>query len=172
MAKMTNRSPTDLARAITQATPKPAAKRQTLTQRCNGIESIQRDQADAVDRANTRIETLAEIQGRTLAEVQLLKLQQTDHADRLQLEALQNRLYRLEQATATAHDWLKTRIANQSTGTTIVASVMISTLITILIVAIVSSPKPQTRPIQPQTNRHDLPTIAARATARNPTNPR
>ena len=170
MAKPTNRSPADLARQITQATPKPPAKRQTLTQRCNGIEAIQRDQADAVDRANTRIETLAEIQGRTLAELQLLKLQQTDHADRLQLDALQARLYRLEQATATAHDWFKTQLHNQSTGTTIVASVMISTLITILIVGITSSPKP--RPIQPQTNRHDIPTTTARATARNPINPR
>lgn len=177
MAKPTNHSPTDLARQITKATPKPAAKRQTLTQRCNGIEAIQRDQADAVDRANTRIETLAEIQARTLAEVQLLKLQQNDHADRLQLEALQSRLYRLEQLTAKAHDWFKEQLQNQSTGTTIVASVMISTLITILIVGWASRPRPRPRPIQQQTtqpSRHDLPipTIAARATARYPTNPR
>jgi len=164
------RSPADAITEISQTKAKIKPKRQTLTQRCNSLEDVMRRYEADIERNQDRIEGLAEIQTRTLAEVKLLKLQQTDHADRVQLEAVQSRLYQLERTNAAAHGWIKTQLQNQSTGTTIAAAVMVSTMITLVIVAI-STPTPRQqqpqRPIQPQRTtqpqRHDVPTIKAGA---------
>jgi hypothetical protein len=150
MAEQTqNRSPTELARQITQATPKPVGKKTTLTQRANVIETILIEQGYAVDAANNRIELLADIQRRTIAEINLLKHQQTDHASRFEIEALQHRLHQLDQAHQSLSTWTEQQLRQKSPSTWAATAVAMSTLITLAIVWRVTTPiaqPPQTRP--------------------------
>jgi hypothetical protein len=142
----TKAKPKELARAIASASPKPPAKKRTLTQRADAIEDVLIEQGYLIDGHAARLDGLAEVQRRTENAIALLEHRQTDHASAMELEALRARLELVTKELAIA----RRAIANNSPGTWALACIGVSFLLTVAVFALaVPRPKvtPQTAPL-------------------------
>ncbi len=138
--------PKELARAIATASPKPPAKRRTLTQRADVIEDILIEQGYLIDGHGARLDGLADVQRRLGAQVDLLEHRQTDHSA-LELEALRERLELVTKELAIT----KRAIDNNSPGTWALTCIGVSFLLTMMVFAL-AVPRPRasvSRPLTP-----------------------
>jgi hypothetical protein len=138
--------PSELARAIASATPKPPrapcpkppAKRRTLTQRADAIEDVLIDQGYLIDGHEARLDGLVEVLRRTENAIALLEHRQTDHASSMELEALRARLALVTDELAI----VKRALGNNSPGTWALACIGVSFLLTVMVFAL-AVPRPK-----------------------------
>jgi hypothetical protein len=147
-----------LAREVAAATPapvsKPAAKRKNHGERLTLHEEILIEQGHAIDANANRINTLRETQDQTIKRLALLEHQQTDHADRLQVEVLEQQMEALKQHQAIDHEQLKRLLKGFPYFATIGVAVSLSVLFTIalyLFTGLSHVPKQQPIPRQQPT---------------------
>jgi hypothetical protein len=139
----TTSKPKEMARAIAAASPKPPAKRRTLTQRADVIEDILIEQGYLIDCHGARLDGLAEVLRRTENAIALIEHRQTDHASALELEALRDRLELVTKELAIA----KRAIDNNSPGTWALACIGVSFLLAVMVFAL-AVPRPKA-PVSP-----------------------